>query len=403
MIISLHTFLFIIITTFSIFLSFFNGYSNAYLINSLCFIFIITIGASHGAFDKSKGKKILNHFKIKCTFVFYFLYISTIFTIILSTGYVIRYVVPQEKTIVQVGESKFKRSDMLKMLRVKQKNAEMAGSTIKSSEEIFKSLQNMIENEIIDQVAPSLGISVSQEQLDIYIRDVFMPKYNSDESPDPVQIEREFREIFNNYLNSVGLEESEYKKFTRWSMLREQMRQYVGESVPKVSEQVYLHRLMVMPDDEIDIMKKKFNDGVPFEYIVREFSKDNEEVIRRGGEIGWIPKGIFPEYDYIIFDLEPNLLSVEAQSIKNPPLLFFFMITEKDPARKIDQEELEQLKTKALNDWLNTKRKEFNVQATFNSEVHDWLSKQLQVSSLEKPKEKKSRLQELGVLQDKED
>ena len=88
MIISLHTFLFIIITTFSIFLSFFNGYSNAYLINLLCFIFIITIGASHGAFDKSKGKKILNHFKIKSTFVFYFLYISTIFTIILSWVYI---------------------------------------------------------------------------------------------------------------------------------------------------------------------------------------------------------------------------------------------------------------------------------------------------------------------------
>ena len=325
--------------------------------------------------------------------------ITIIFTLVLSTGYILRYVVPQEKVIVQVGESKFKRSDMLKMLRVKQKNAEMIGSTIKSSEEIFKALQNMIENEIIDQVAPSLGISVSQDQLDIYIRDVFMPQYDSDESPDPVQIEREFREIFNNYLNSVGLTENEYRKFTRWSMLREQMRQFVGESVPTVAEQVYLHRLMVMPDDEIDIMKKKFNDGVPFEYIVREFSKDNEEVIRRGGEIGWVPKGIFPEYDYIIFDLEPNLLSLESQSIKNPPLLYFFMVSEKDPARKIAIAELEQLKTKALNDWLNTKRKEFNVKATFNSEVHGWLSKQLQVSSLEKPEEKKSRLQELGVLQ----
>ena len=328
--------------------------------------------------------------------------ITIIFTLVLSTGYILRYVVPQEKVIVQVGESKFKRSDMLKMLRVKQKNAEMIGSTIKSSEEIFKALQNMIENEIIDQVAPSLGISVSQDQLDIYIRDVFMPKYDSDESPDPVQIEREFREIFNNYLNSVGLTENEYRKFTRWSMLREQMRQFVGESVPTVAEQVYLHRLMVMPDDEIDIMKKKFNDGVPFEYIVREFSKDNEEVIRRGGEIGWVPKGIFPEYDYIIFDLEPNLLSLESQSIKNPPLLYFFMVSEKDPARKIAIAELEQLKTKALNDWLNTKRKEFNVKATFNSEVHGWLSKQLQVSSLEKPEEKKSRLQELGVLQGNE-
>tara|TARA_Y100001978_G_C23694841_1_gene436949 strand:- start:1062 stop:1979 length:918 start_codon:yes stop_codon:yes gene_type:complete len=88
MIISLHTFLFIAITTLSILLSFFFGYPNTDIINFLCFIFIITIGASHGAFDKSKGKKILNHFKIESTFVFYFLYISTIFTIILSWVYI---------------------------------------------------------------------------------------------------------------------------------------------------------------------------------------------------------------------------------------------------------------------------------------------------------------------------
>tara|TARA_A100001037_G_C14835035_1_gene493858 strand:+ start:17 stop:565 length:549 start_codon:yes stop_codon:yes gene_type:complete len=182
-------------------------------------------------------------------------------------------------------------------------------------------------------------------------------------------------------------------------MLREQMRQYVGETVPTVAEQVYLHRIMILPDDEIDIMKKKYEDGTPFKYIVREFSKDNEEVIRRGGEIGWVPRGIFPEYDYIIFDLEPNLLSIEAQSIESPPLLYFFMISDKDPARPIAQEELDQLKTKALKDWLNTKRKEFNVSANFNSEVHGWLTKQLSVSTLKKPEKKKSRLQELGILQ----
>ena len=79
---------------------------------------------------------------------------------------------------------------------------------------------------------------------------------------------------------------------------------------------------------ELYRLKKKYEDGTPFKYIVREFSKDNEEVIRRGGEIGWIPRGIFPEYDYIIFDLAPNLLSIEAQSIESPPLLYFFMISE---------------------------------------------------------------------------
>ena len=36
----------------------------------------------------------------------------------------------------------------------------MIGSQMKNSEEIFKALQNMIENEIMDQIAPSLGIII---------------------------------------------------------------------------------------------------------------------------------------------------------------------------------------------------------------------------------------------------
>ena len=199
---------------------------------------------------KDPKKKLRNKF-----ILFGILTISFIFLIVLSTGYVIRYVIPQGKTVVQVGEIKYNRADMLKMLRVKQKNSEMMGSQMKNSEEIFKALQNMIENEIMDQISPSLGIIIPPEQIDIYIRDVFMPSYNNEESPDPVQIEREFKEIFSNYLTSVGLSEEEYEKFTRWSMLREQMRQYIGETVPTVAEQVYLHRLMILPDDEIDIMK----------------------------------------------------------------------------------------------------------------------------------------------------
>lgn len=89
MIISQHTILFLLVSSLAILSSFaFSNYPNDYLINTICFILIITIGASHGSFDKSKGKKILNYFRIRSTFIFYFLYLSTIFTIILSWLYI---------------------------------------------------------------------------------------------------------------------------------------------------------------------------------------------------------------------------------------------------------------------------------------------------------------------------
>ncbi|GIT11944.1 MAG: hypothetical protein CM1200mP33_1300 [Chloroflexota bacterium] len=63
---------------------------------------------------------------------------------------------------------------MLKMLRVKQKNSEMIGSQMKNSEEIFKALQNMIENEIMDQIAPSLGIIIPPEQIEKFLLEMFL-------------------------------------------------------------------------------------------------------------------------------------------------------------------------------------------------------------------------------------
>ncbi|MAQ44220.1 MAG: hypothetical protein CMG25_07060 [Candidatus Marinimicrobia bacterium] len=45
---------------------------------------IITIGASHGAFDKNRGKKILDHFRISNSFIFYFIYILIILMIVFS-------------------------------------------------------------------------------------------------------------------------------------------------------------------------------------------------------------------------------------------------------------------------------------------------------------------------------
>ena len=60
--------------------------------------------------------------KLRNKFIFFgILTISFIFIIVLSTGYVMRYVIPQGKTVVEVGEIKYNRSDMLKNVKSKTK------------------------------------------------------------------------------------------------------------------------------------------------------------------------------------------------------------------------------------------------------------------------------------------
>ena len=113
---------------------------------------------------KDPKKKQRNKF-----ILFGILTISFIFLIVLGTGYVIRYIIPQGKTVVQVGEIKYNRADMLKMLRVKQKNSEMIGSQMNNSEEIFKALQNMIENEIMNLILFKIRFWIFNKKLLLFL------------------------------------------------------------------------------------------------------------------------------------------------------------------------------------------------------------------------------------------
>lgn len=297
---------------------------------------------------------------------------------VLIAGYVIIFVLPPRQLVVRVNDVKYTRGDMVKLLRVRQRNTELAGGRMQLSVDIFQALQLIVENEIISQSAPKYGITVSDEEVEDQIRASFTPRSTGQE--DPAQLEREFQESYKSFLNSVRLSDKEYRELLRKSILREKFRQFIGESVPYVAEQVHLYRLVMAPDDEIEIMRIKFRDGTPFKELVREFSRDDPETIRKGGDLGWVPRGIYPDYDHVIFSLEPGELSDPVQDLDDPRRLLFFMVSERQEARELEPEDREVLKTRALQDWLNEERKKNDVYAVFNSDIYDWMVKQLRIA-----------------------
>ena len=327
---------------------------------------------------------------------------------IIAAGYVIIFVVPPQQLVVKVNDVEYTRGDMVKLLRVKQKGAEFFGGQFSTSSEIFQSLQVIVENEMIAQSAPSLGVTVSEDEVKAYIKDLIGPR--SDGSKTPKQLDREFRETYLQYLNTIQLSESEHRDLIRKSMLRGRFRQYIGESVPSIGEHVHLYRLTMRQNDAIAIMQDKFKDTIGdtkdadqlrglYKSIVREFSRDDPETVRKGGEVGWVTPGIFENFDDIIFSLEPGKLSSPTSDYENPTNtdLIFFMITEHQQAREIDSASREKLKTNALQDWLNKERENHEVFALFNSDIYNWMIAQLGISSSITPTPvPKSPLQQLG-------
>jgi len=327
---------------------------------------------------------------------------------IIVAGYVVIFVMPPQQLVVKVNDVEYTRGDMVKLLRVKQKGAEFFGGQFSTSSEIFQSLQVIVENEIIAQSAPSLGVTVSEGEVDARIKYLIGPR--PDPYKTPKQADREFRETYLQYLNAIQLSESEHHDLIRKSMLRGKFRQYIGETVPSIGKHVHLYRLTMRQNDAILIMQDKFKDSIGdakdadelrglYKGIVREFSRDDPETIRKGGEIGWITPGIFENFDDIIFSLEPGELSSPTSDYENPTNtdIIFFMIAERQQTRAIDANSREKLKTNALQDWLNKERENHEVFALFNSDIYNWMIAQLGISSSITPTPApKSPLQQLG-------
>ena len=327
----------------------------------------------------------------KITFITLALSIAAILGIFI-VGYIIAFVLPPRELVVRVNDVEYHRGDLVELVRINQKTAEFFGGTFDASSSVFESLQMIVENEIILQSAPSHGITVSEAEVDAQIDSVMRPSSNFESGKSDEQIARETRERYSSYLNTIQIDESTHRDIVRRTMARERFRQYIGDSVPFVAEQVRVHRLIMPALGEIDIMKVKFEDAtrdaktpqdlaVAYSKVVREFSSDTPATLRRGGDLGWIAEGVIPEYERDFFYLEPGEISEPVKNKENANQAIFFMISERHMAQELSAGVRDELKTRALQEWVNKERKNYEVYAVFNSDIYSWIFKQLRLSS----------------------
>ncbi len=312
---------------------------------------------------------------------------------IIAAALITKFVVPSKHLIVSVDGIEYDRGDMIRELRIKQQSASMVGRTFRISEEIFKTFNEMVENQVIQLNAPTLGMYVTEKEIDEEIGSLLGPTGDNAPEDERQQIQREFRERYKEFLNLLLITESDHREFVRTYLIRAKVRQFVGDSVPSVSKQAHIYRMAVMPDDEVEIMKLKYEESVAkggknpqnlrdaFKLVAREFGRDDPEILRRGGDLGWAPEGIHSEYDATIFDLEVGDLSEPLPRFDDPNTVYFFMVSELEEARSIDPENKEKLKSNALQDWVNERKKNHEVFADLNSEIHDWIIKELKTTS----------------------
>lgn len=292
-------------------------------------------------------------------------------------GYYANLVVPPKKVVLSVNGVSYTRGDMVDALRVIQAAYRSFGQNIDLGSAPFQVLNNLVEEELVRQSAPKLGVEVTPQEVDDYLKAQFYPPQQEGQTTPKEQLDREYKENIRNYLNQTKQSEDEMRDKVRLQLLRDKARAQLGKEVPTVAEQVNLQWILVDSQDKIDQIKDRLGKGEDFAALAKEFAQPSG-FGAGDGNVGWVPKGVFPELDETIFKLEPGKVSDPVAASSGA---YFLRVTQAPETREVSAQMLEMLKDKAMSDWIANEIKSNNVKTSFDSDDYDWIVKQLRQAS----------------------
>lgn len=254
----------------------------------------------------------------------------------------------------------------------------------------YQVLQAIEENEIIRQEANRLGLTVPSDEVTATIAEAFpVEGQESPDTPDvtptfqgnvttPVAagnstsvadgndtapegtgnstvVETEIGESYNRFLDFVRISDNEYRRIVETSLLGQKVIDYFEEEkVPDTAEQVYLHFIPVDTIEKATAVSARARGGEDFATLAREFSVI-DEIKEAGGDIGWVPRGVFPELDNEAFGREIGNVS---DPISTSEGYYVLEVTAIDNDREVAEEYKPALAKGEFEKWLQEQMKE---------------------------------------------
>lgn len=235
-------------------------------------------------------------------------------------------------------------------------------------------LRSMMEDELIQRAAASFGVRIHEDDVDDALRRRFVPGYDPTGADDD-RMEQEFQEAYGRFLTRGRISDDEYRGLVSVQILREGMKQELGNRIARVAEQVELAWIVLPADfEEVGQVLALLRAGEPFESLATSLNTDlfftNPS---RPGYVGWVPRGAFPQLDNHLFNE-----SAAPGALIGPVYLrtgtYLIGIISAPAVREIENEKmLEQLRGRALQAWIDEEWDRQNVEISFDSQDYEWV------------------------------
>jgi parvulin-like peptidyl-prolyl isomerase len=335
--------------------------------------------------------------------------VAALVVVVIAAGVIMELVVKPSQPVATVDNTKIGLRDFQKRVKF---DWFQAGQVTDPQGTSLKTLDTMVDEQLLREQAQQRGITVSEDEINEAIEKSFGylrvpptpapsptpdpsatpssgPTATSVPSPTPISLEayEKAKKDYVTRLNTTtGMTEADFRKIVELDLLRQKLYDQVTADVPTVAEQVHARHILVAirtpepaatptpvggptpdpsaptpaptlePRDDAQALariievQQKLGAGEDFAALALLYSDDPGSKTQ-GGDLGWFARGqgLVQEFEDAAFSLETGKVS---DPVKTQFGYHLIRVDEKDPARALDAYTIQQKKYEAYNKWL---------------------------------------------------
>jgi foldase protein PrsA len=279
------------------------------------------------------------------------------------------YVAAWRQPVVKVNETTVDMNHFVKMLRFYSRNPDIAIDAISYP---YQVLQIIEDNELIRQGAHDLNIQVPPDEVTEEIRGFLMPP--TEDEGNATQPEVDLDKLYNQWLDTIQLSNEEYRQLVETDLLETRITEYLRElNVPTEAEQVHLNIILLGNETTASEVIEKLEAGGNFTELAVEYSLV-EELRESGGDVGWVPRGIYPELDDVAFALEVGNVT---EPILTGQGYYIVRVSEKANSMNVPEEFQVFLADGEFQKWLQEQREAGIIEEFLDQDKINWAIEQM--------------------------
>ncbi|MFN8557949.1 MAG: peptidylprolyl isomerase [Dehalococcoidia bacterium] len=280
--------------------------------------------------------------------------------VLVAVGFWVSEIAPSRQAAVRVGLREPSMSYFVKRLNTVLADPVYSGPSASSliSQAPATVSRDIIEEEVLLRRAATLGVTVSNDEIDGYIAEkLFLPFVRDAEGK--MKYSQSFENGVRSTLRRGGLTLAEYRRSMHGQRLRDAVKKHFEEGAPEAQPAVRLRQISLSDEAAAKDVQQQVAGGADFAQVVATRSTDLTQQAT-GGLLDWAPEGLLlPEFKDPATKLPVGQVS---DPIKVGDKYYVIRVEERSESRQLTASERTTLATKMFDEWMQQQHHHLGVE-----------------------------------------